>query len=286
MTSDTRNVKLGVCKAYFDGVDLGYTKGGVEVSVSTETHKVEIDQFGKSAINESIMGRELRIKVPMAETTVENMVKIMPGATLVQTGGTQASGTITYSLIPTTDDNIVIGGVTLTWKAASPDPLNNEVLLGGTLAEALTNMRDFINDSTDIELAKVTASATGTVLTITYNAYSTEGNTYTISAGTSAGTPSGATLTGGVTSTKVRVDVTSGVGSDLLSIAKELRLHPKALPDNDKSEDFIVPLSATAGALTFAYKLDEERVYNVEFMGYPDIANSDKLFSVGDPTAA
>lgn len=284
--SDTRNVKLGVCKAYFDGVDLGYTKGGVEVSVTTETHKVEIDQFGKSAINESIMGRELKIKVPMAETTIENMVKIMPGATLVQTGGTKASGTLTYVSNPSADNNIVVGGTTVTLKSSNPVAANNEVLLGATLAETLTNLRDFINASTDLNLAKVTTSATGTVLTITYNEYSTDGNSYTLSVGTSGGTASGATLTGGVASTKKRVDVTSGVGNDLLSIAKELRLHPKGLADNDKSEDFIVPLAATAGALTFAYKLDEERVYNVEFMGYPDINNSDKMFSVGDPTAA
>ncbi|EGT88588.1 hypothetical protein ABNIH1_18950, partial [Acinetobacter baumannii ABNIH1] len=36
MASDVKNVKLGVCKIMFDGVDLGFTKGGVDVTVSTE----------------------------------------------------------------------------------------------------------------------------------------------------------------------------------------------------------------------------------------------------------
>lgn len=172
--SDTKNVKLGVCKVTYDGVDLGYTKGGVEVSVTTETHKSEVDQFGKSPISETIMGRECKVKIPLAETTLENLITIMPGATLVTDGA---------------------------------DPL------------------------------------------------------------------------------KKRVDVTNGIGVNLLDIAKILVLHPQALDDTDTSQDFNVPLAATAGALTFAYKLDEERVFNTEFTAYPN-ASTKRLFSVGDLLAA
>lgn len=169
MASSTRNVKLGVCKVLFNGVDLGYTQGGVEVTVKTDTHKVNIDQFGKTTINEYIMGREVMAKVPLAETTLENLVAIMPGATLtVGTGGDSDS-----------------------------------------------------------------------------------------------------------------VSVTTGIGTDLLSLAKELRLHPTSKADSDYSEDFIVPLAATSGALNFAYKLENERIFNVEFNGYPDSA-SGKLFAVGE----
>jgi hypothetical protein len=87
MASDTKNVKLGPCKVFYDGVDLGYTKGGVEVEVTTETYKSEVDQFGKTAINETITARNVKVTVPLAETTLENLVKIMPGATLVNTSG-------------------------------------------------------------------------------------------------------------------------------------------------------------------------------------------------------
>ncbi len=38
--SNTENVKLGPCKITYDGVDLGYTKGGVEVTVETSTYEV------------------------------------------------------------------------------------------------------------------------------------------------------------------------------------------------------------------------------------------------------
>lgn len=83
MASDTKNVKLGVCKVMYNSVDLGYTMGGVDVTVKTETHKVLIDQFGKTPVNEYLMGREVTVKCPLAETTLENLVAIMPGATLV-----------------------------------------------------------------------------------------------------------------------------------------------------------------------------------------------------------
>jgi hypothetical protein len=42
-----------------------------------------------------VLGRDVKVKVPMAETTLENMAKIMPGATLVETGAAAATGTLT-----------------------------------------------------------------------------------------------------------------------------------------------------------------------------------------------
>lgn len=174
MASDTKNVKLGVCTITYAGVDLGYTQGGVQVSVKTDTHKVNIDQFGKTTVNELIMSRDVSVKVPLAETTLENLVEIMPGATLVTDATTQAKS----------------------------------------------------------------------------------------------------------------VDVNVGIGVDLLSIAKELRLHPVSKAANDYSEDFVIPLAATSGALDFSYDVEKERLYSVDFTGYPDPVTK-KLFSVGTaPVAA
>ncbi len=174
MASDTANVKLGVCSITFNGVDLGYTKGGVEVEVATNTHVVSVDQFGETPINEYVMGRTVKVRCPLAETTLENLVAIMPGATLVTDAGD---------------------------------------------------------------------------------------------------------------ATKKRVDVVVGVGQSLLDSAAALVLHPIANAADAKNDDFIVPLAATAGALSFAFKLDEERIFNIEFSGYPDTANGNNLFSVGDDSA-
>ena len=170
-TSDVKNVKLGVCRVLFGGTDLGFTKGGVDVSVATETHEVQVDQYGQTPINEYIMGRTVTVKVPLAETTLENLAKIMPGATLVS----------------------------------------------DTVAQT------------------------------------------------------------------ARVDVPTGVGTSLLDFAKELVLHPVNKPENDKADDFVVHRAATAGALEFAFKLEDERIFNCEFKGYP--SDDGFLFSVGDPLA-
>ena len=94
MASSTENVKLGVCKILFDGVNLGLTKGGVEVTVTTETFKVEVDQYGKTPVKEFIMGRQVTVKVPLAETTIQNMARLMPGATI---SGAPGSETLTVT---------------------------------------------------------------------------------------------------------------------------------------------------------------------------------------------
>lgn len=283
MQSSTRNVKLGVCRVYFDGDDLGVTQGGVEVAVTTETHKVEVDQFGKTPINEYVMGRALTVKVPMAETTLENLVKIMPGATLTATGGAKATGTITITTNPIASETIIVNGVTMTFKAAAPGM--SDVLIGATAADTAANLAAKLNAHTDPAVAAADYSVNAAIVTVTYEGYGTEGNAFTLATGTAAAkvTMSGATLSGGSEATKKYVTVDHGIGSDLLASAKELRLHPTSKAAADKSDDFVVPLANTAGALNFAYKLDQERIFNVEFSGYPD-PTTGKLFVVGDNT--
>lgn len=172
MPSSTNNVKLGVCTVTYGGTDLGYTKGGVEVEVATETYKVMIDQFGNTPVKEYITARTCVVRVPLAETTLDNLVAIMPGAT----------------------------------KVGGPEP------------------------------------------------------------------------------TAARVDVVTNVSADLKAIAQLLVLHPVSA-GADLNEDFRIPLAATGGAITYAYKLDEERIFNVEFNAYPDDAQGGLLFQIGNPSA-
>ncbi|WP_115761287.1 Ig-like domain-containing protein [Escherichia coli] len=77
-----KNIKLGACKVSFGGVDLGYTKGGVQVEVATETLKVTVDQQGQTVISELVQGRNITITAPLAESVLKNMVDLMPGSTL------------------------------------------------------------------------------------------------------------------------------------------------------------------------------------------------------------
>lgn len=287
MASNTKNVKLGVCNVYFDGVDLGLTKGGVEVTVKTDTHKVNVDQYGKTPINELVMGREVSAKVPLAETTLENMVAIMPGAVLTQTGGTVASGTITFATgASVANDTVTVNGVVFTFKAV---PVTQyDVAPGATFTASAQNLAAALQASTDPRVAVASYTIAGAVITVKFGSelqygtngkQSLEGNSFPLAKSGTNVTLSGATLTGGADPVSSTVSVDTGINTDLLSIAKELRLHPVGKAITDRSDDFVIPLAATPGALNFAYKLEDERVYNVDFNGYP--AANGKLFTVG-----
>jgi hypothetical protein len=289
MASNTKNVKLGVCKILYGGNDLGFTKGGVDVSVETEKYEVNIDQFGVTAINELIQGRDVMVTVPLAETTLENLVAVMPGAVMVQSGGTVASGTITITTNPVAAETILVNGTTVTFRAALTG-VGVECLIGGSAAVTGANLAAALNASSDAAISAASYTAVGAVVTVKYGnaliygltgSQTVDGNAFTIATGTAAAkvTVSGATLTGGANATSQRVEVSTGTSIDLLEKARELRLHPISKLDADKSEDFVIPLAGTGGGLSFAYKYDEERIFNVEFKGYPD-ANG-KLFYVG-----
>jgi len=173
--ANPNDVKLGPCTVTYDGTDLGYTKGGVTFSVATETNPVTVDQEGDTPLSEVITQRQVTVDVPMAETTLANLVAIMPGATLVGT----------------------------------------------------------------------------------------------------AGNPQ-------------RVDVVSGVGTDLRTLAKPLILHPlssDSLPAADVAKfDVHVHEAGVGGNIEFAYESNEVRVYAVTFTGFPRTADG-VLFSMGDPSA-
>ncbi|WP_156905374.1 hypothetical protein [Chitinibacter tainanensis] len=272
MPSNTRNVKIGVCQIFFDGVDLGYTKGGVEVSVSTETYDVNIDQFGKTPINQLVTGRQCSVKVPLAETTIDNLVRVMPGANKVGTPGTPATSDVVISTVAAnTKYAVTIDGIKYETTSDS-SPTQGEVALA---LVALINA----NDSGYASASTTANASTNTAATIRLTGK--DNNSSFIVSTSGAGFASANPAVTANTIDRFRVDVTSGVGSDLLSMARELRLHPVGKPLGDKSEDFVIPLAGTGGGLQFAYKLEEERVFNVEFKAYAH-PSTKLLFSFGD----
>lgn len=283
MASSTNNVQMGVCRAYFGGVDLGLTKGGVEVSVTTETYKVEVDQYGKTPIKEQIQGRTVSAKVPMAESTLENIAMLMPGATLI-TDGVRASATVTFASNPTAATTVTIGGQAFAFSVGKPVNIYG-TKISATLQETVDAFIATVNRSgIQKVLGGITAFQSGAgVVTIRAIDFGTAQNAITLTAA-SGGTASGATLTGGVAKTTARLEVMTGAGVDTLDTAKELRLHPVTKADTDLTDDFIIYKAATPGALSFAYKLDAERIFNADFQGYPDPVTG-KLFMIGDPNA-
>jgi len=82
MAKDATAVQMGVCDVTFNAVDLGYTSGGVSVSMSTESNEVTVDQEDVP-ISERITKMNFEIKVPMAEYDLSRFATLLPGATLV-----------------------------------------------------------------------------------------------------------------------------------------------------------------------------------------------------------
>ena len=268
MSSSTTNVKLGICTIVFGGVDLGYTKGGVEVEVATETHKTMIDQFGNTPIKEFITARTCIVRCPLAETSLEVLKEIMPGNTFVDNATKQVTTFVAATPTTATIYKITVNGV------------DYEFLTTDTVARALVNGLLAVVNADPARAMDATNVSDELVLTARVS-----GKAYVaIEAVDSAGTFDTVTETTASASGTKRVDVTTNISADLLAIASTLTLHPVSA-GADLNEDFTIPLAATGGALNYAFKLDEERIFNVEFNAYPDDSQGGLLFRIGDPAA-
>lgn len=78
---DVTNVQVGVCQVTFNSVDLGHTKGGVEVSYEPIYHDVSVDKYGETVVEKFLVGEKFTAKVPLAEFTIVNLRNAIPKAT-------------------------------------------------------------------------------------------------------------------------------------------------------------------------------------------------------------
>lgn len=276
MPSDTKNIHIGVGRISFKGADLGYTKGGIELSVETETVPVTVDQFGETVVKENIKGRKVEISVPMAETTYANIAATLPGSTLVLAGGTAATGSIQMSSALAEGDTVTFGDEVFTFVAASSN--ENEVTFdaGGATANAVALAAAAAAHSST-ELAKVTFSQAGSTITLLYGTFGVAGNGFNISSSIANNTVT--PMSGGV-DPQGGVKIDTGIGVDLLDTAGELIIHPIDRADDDKSFDVVVPIANTPGGMEWAYKTDDIRVLSTKFMAYPD--TDGLLMLIGD----
>lgn len=280
MANNPNNIRLGPCRVRWGGKDMGLTKGGVDVEVKTTTKQVTVDQFGNTPVNEYITGRELMIKCPFAESDIDTIYALLRNAgTEIVDNGTAATGTITFSGNVSAGDVIIVNGHTFTFRVSAP--VNDEILIGGTLIVSIANAVAVLEMSSDPLVNAGNYTAGATTLGVAFYRSGTEGNAFTLAEVGTVISVSGATLTGGTLATIRRVEVYSGIGQSMYQTSEELVLHPIDLDDNDTSEDFVIAHAATPGAFTFAYKLDTERVLNLTFTGYPD-PTTKRLFLIGN----
>lgn len=81
------NLELGACNVEFGAsgseTDLGFTKGGVVLTVTSPTVNITTDQFGQVILKQILVGRTATIRIPFAETDLLLMSKLIPAASHV-----------------------------------------------------------------------------------------------------------------------------------------------------------------------------------------------------------
>lgn len=76
--ADVTNVQVGACSVSFNGLDLGHTKGGVEVSYGPVYKDVMVDKYGETVVEKYLIGEKFTAKVPLAEYTIANLRNAIP----------------------------------------------------------------------------------------------------------------------------------------------------------------------------------------------------------------
>lgn len=167
--ADITNVELGVCSVTFNGVDLGHTKGGVEVTYEPEYKDVSVDKYGNTVVEKYLIGEKLMAKVPLAEYTIANLRVAIPqgkaagaadarqtiGAVAGQTASTDAKQLVLHPISEGTKRHDIvfhkaIVGSTVVLNHAVDEEKVIEVTFEALLDEAKSdgNYLGFIGDST------------------------------------------------------------------------------------------------------------------------------------------
>ena len=79
--ADVTKVQVGACSVSYNGLDLGHTKGGVEVSYEPVHKDVSVDKYGETVVEKYLVGEKFTAKVPLAEYTIANLRNAMPQST-------------------------------------------------------------------------------------------------------------------------------------------------------------------------------------------------------------
>lgn len=134
--ADVTNVKVGACSVTFNNVDLGHTKGGVEISYEPTFHDVSVDKYGETVVEKYLMGEKITVKVPLAELTIANLKVAMPEGTFA--GAANARLTLGHS-----------AGTRATTKAAQLvlHPLNM-----GTRANDIVLHKAYVSSTVDLKM--------------------------------------------------------------------------------------------------------------------------------------
>ncbi len=246
--SSIANVRLGVCTMVYNGVPLGHTKGGAELTVKNDVTETTVDKYGSSPLKAWHKGTRVEVKTTLSEYDFTQMEQLINEASKA---GVKASMTITFGS-PSNGDTITVDGVTFT-KAASA---------GAAAFSTAAELATLINALTTVDAVNVTGT-----ITVSAASVGTAGNGIAVTKTGSALTLSAATLTGGTG----QLNVGSVAGTELTGAA--LVLTPLEAVDDEL--DVTLYKAVIIGDMTIPFKVDGETVYEVTFVALVSPSDAD-----------
>lgn len=306
-------IKIGVCDCFWrptpteaiptpDEIYLGLTKGGVELTYTPEWHEITVDQFGNSVTESVLIGEQVQVNVPLAETDLDKLSMFSHTATKVsasevQTGTVQietttVSGSVSLAgnaEVIVTSKDLVDSTKTILVAVEESD---EAITVAEKIRQSLTTDPDISElftvsgEDSNIILTKKLVGETDELLNISIDNGDCEGlDKIAISANTQSGSPT-------ITQTKEKLTFGRKPGYRLEGLAGRIRLHPIAL-GNSNEEDVIIYKAVNKAPLQLNYKLDEERIYSTEFHGIVERQSAEDeiqgvdgsfLWQIGDPS--
>ena len=76
MSSSNKDItqirRLGTCRVNFGGRDMGYTQGGVSVTITTDWVDINVDDYGTVPVDAIDVGTNIEATVPLAQASLDN----------------------------------------------------------------------------------------------------------------------------------------------------------------------------------------------------------------------
>ena len=110
MSGNVNNILHGPCTVYVDGVDVGYTQGGVSVRKNMDLFDVEADQ-AVGVVTKKVQMEKMTLSTTMLESTLANMKLAMsePASNTATAGTTLILGCSSPTVLDHTVTLIGVG---------------------------------------------------------------------------------------------------------------------------------------------------------------------------------
>ncbi len=288
MSADVTNVQIVPCRASWGGTDLGLTDGDMEQKMTEHSFDVKAHQEGSNVLDSIRTGKGLTLSLTLKETSLAQVK-----ARLLASGGGSTGGTPEIT-------TIVCG-------ADTSGSLNNKVFFINSPTTKYAVWLNVNSAGTDPSIPGFTsvsvALATGAVSTAVADAVAAALNALT---DFTAPDPGASTVTctnandgtcvapdngnSGFTMVVTQMGVSELTGwgknkdfTSQLADSDQLILHPVAISDSDRTEDFNVWLAYPVMD-SIVNSGEKEKLVKISFKVFPDTSKADgiRLFAVGD----